>query len=389
MSRARPLYMALSARLATVIPGITARIRAEVPGYADLAYESHEIDVDMQLRHVVEGLLSNSTPSAAAIDHVRTVGRRRAAAGIALTDVIEAYHIAYREMWSQLLADAQHAQPAVREALTADVGLLWQWFHRLSAAVAEAHSSEIQAQRISTLALQRNLIGQLLGHTAFDDAVAAELGYRIGDEFLIACVADLTDRETELVGAGLEARGGVALCAGAGHRAVVVAQNIGVEELCSAVREAKPSARIGVGTPRRGLRGAADALRDATDALRRTGPGREVVEFADDWLMSSLSAVATRFDVLLAPGRAVAAEHPHLADAVRAYAASRYSVSGCARSLHIHANSAKYRLERWKELTGWDLESFTGLAASVIALELRPAAPPNASGIALVNRDLI
>jgi DNA-binding PucR family transcriptional regulator len=48
----------------------------------------------------------------------------------------------------------------------------------------------------------------------------------------------------------------------------------------------------------------------------------------------------------------------------------RYSVSACARQLHIHPNTARYRLDRWKALTGHDVETLAGLAASVTALEL-------------------
>ncbi|MEU4489917.1 helix-turn-helix domain-containing protein [Streptomyces purpurascens] len=42
----------------------------------------------------------------------------------------------------------------------------------------------------------------------------------------------------------------------------------------------------------------------------------------------------------------------------------------CARRLHIHPNSARYRLDRWTELTGHDVETVDGLSASVIAPEL-------------------
>ncbi|KQX65199.1 hypothetical protein ASD48_19140 [Streptomyces sp. Root1310] len=63
------------------------------------------------------------------------------------------------------------------------------------------------------------------------------------------------------------------------------------------------------------------------------------------------------------------------AETVRAYSECRYSVSACARGLHIHPNSARilpeYCLDRCKELTGHDSETVDGLDASVIALELR------------------
>jgi PucR C-terminal helix-turn-helix domain len=364
------LYAALEHRLDVVTPAITARIRAEVPGYAELPYEAHEADVDRQIRNVVGGLVANATPGTGAIDHARGVGRRRAAAGMALPDVVEAYHIAYREIWSEVLADAHRAGAEVREALTAEVGLLWLWFHRLSAAVAEAHAAEARERHSSELALHRDLVDQLLDRAPHDDAVAAELGYDIDRPFMIARVDRVSIRDAELISATFAQQGERALCVHSDGRGIVIAQDVSVARLARVVRAVRPEAFIGVGLPRLGMQGAAVALVDATDALRRAGPKQPLVEYAEDWLMSSLSAVAPRFEVLLEPGRRAAREHPHLAEAVRAYAASRYSVSGCARTLHIHANSARYRLDRWKAVTGWDVETFPGLAASLVALDL-------------------
>ena len=45
------------------------------------------------------------------------MGHRRAAAGITLPDVIEAYHVAYREIWMELLGDARESQPPLDSAL--------------------------------------------------------------------------------------------------------------------------------------------------------------------------------------------------------------------------------------------------------------------------------
>lgn len=367
------LYAALEHRLDVVTPAITARIRAEVPGYAELPYEAHEADVDRQIRNVVGGLVANATPSPSAIDHARGVGRRRAAAGMALPDVVEAYHIAYREIWSEVLADAHRAGAEVREALTAEVGLLWLWFHRLSAAVAEAHAAESRERHSSELAMRRDLVDQLLDRAPHDDAVAAQLGYDIDRPFMIACVERVSIRDAELISATFAQQGQQALCVQSDGRGIVIAQDVSVARLARvvrAVRAVRPEAFIGVGLRRLGMQGAAVALVDATDALRRAGPKQPLVEYAEDWLMSSLAAVAPRFEVLLEAGRRAAREHPHLAEAVRAYAASRYSVSGCARTLHIHPNSARYRLDRWKAVTGWDVETFAGLATSMVALDL-------------------
>ena len=95
-----------------------------------------------------------------------------------------------------------------------------------------------------------------------------------------------------------------------------------------------------------------------------------MVEFEHDWLMSCLVAIKPRFEAIVAPTMAVAQRHPDLAQTVLAYSRCRYSVSACARQLQIHPNSARYRLDRWKALTGHDVETAHGLTASVIALEL-------------------
>jgi hypothetical protein len=367
---ARSLFEGLAGRLGSVALAITSRIRAEVPGYAVLPLSEHSADVDRQIRNVVAGLMAGATPSAAAIEHARGVGRRRAADAIALPDVIEAYHIAYREIWSELLADAQRTDPSLLNQLASQVSLLWLWFHRLSAAVAESHAAESQARHSNRLALERDFLDQLLGRAAHDDAAAAVLGYRVGDPFIVACVAGLGQRDAEQVTEALRQESDRVMCVYSDGRGVVVAQDLPAGTICDVVKNVRPGAFVGLGMPRSGPRGAEVSLLDATEALERADETRPFVEFGEDWLMSCLNAVKPRFEDLLHQTVAVIRAHPQLAQTVRAYADCRYSVSACARQLHIHPNSARYRLDRWRNLTGWDVETFNGLTASIIALEL-------------------
>ena len=367
---ARSLFEGLAGRLDSVALAITSRIRAEVPGYAVLPLAEHGADVDRQIRNVVAGLVAGATPSAAAIEHARAVGRRRAADGLALPDVIEAYHIAYREIWSEILADAQRTDPSLLNELASQVSLLWLWFHRLSAAVAESHAAESQARHGNRLALERDFLDQLLGRAAPDDAVASGLGYRVGDPFIVACIAGLGQRDAEQVTEALRQASERVMCVYSDGRGVVVAQDLPAGTIYNVVRSIRPGAFVGLGMARSGPRGAAISLLDATEALERADENRPFVEFGEDWLMSCLKAVKPRFEGLLRPAVAVIRAHPQLAQTVRAYADCRYSVSACARQLHIHPNSARYRLDRWRTLTGWDVETFNGLTASIIALEL-------------------
>ena len=96
-----------------------------------------------------------------------------------------------------------------------------------------------------------------------------------------------------------------------------------------------------------------------------------MVEFEHDWLMSCLAAIKPRFGDRRAddgsgptasgPGRDRPGlfQMPVLSERVRPPASDP-------------PNSARYRLDRWKALTGHDVETFMGLAASVAALELAP-----------------
>lgn len=365
------LFARLVARLDRVTPEVAARIRAEIPGYSALAHDEHAADVDRQIRNVVGGLVSGSGPTASALEHARGVGHRRAAAGTTLPDVIEAYHIAYREIWTELLRDAQESTPPLDSALASVVSLLWLWFHRLSAAVAEGHAAEAQVRRSDRLERERELMDQLTGRAAVDDAIAAELGYQVEDQFMVACVAGLGRRDAaDRLADALHTASRKVTCTYRERHVVVIAQGLTAAQLRTAVDTIRPTARIGTGIPRSGLAGAAVSLRDAQEAVERTNEDRLMVEFEHDWLMSCLNAIKPRFEAILQPAMAVARQHPDLAETVRAYSSCRYSVSACARQLHIHPNSARYRLDRWKALTGHDIETAHGLTASVIALEL-------------------
>jgi PucR C-terminal helix-turn-helix domain/GGDEF-like domain len=212
---------------------------------------------------------------------------------------------------------------------------------------------------------------QLTGRTAVDDAIATELGYQADGEFMVACVAglgrrDAADRLTE----ALHPASRRVTCTYHEGHVVVVAQGLTAAQIRAAVDTFRPTARIGTGIPRPGLAGAAVSLRDAQEAVERTNEDRRMVQFEHDWLMSCLKAIKPRFEAILQPTMAVARRHPDLAETVRAYSSCRYSVSACARQLHIHPNSARYRLDRWKALTGHDIETAPGLTASLIALEL-------------------
>jgi sugar diacid utilization regulator len=129
-----------------------------------------------------------------------------------------------------------------------------------------------------------------------------------------------------------------------------------------------PDATAGIGLPRRGSHGAARSLVDARQAFALSRSRGVPVAFGDDWVAATIAAAGDALDELCAVAVGVATRSPHLADAVRAFAQQGLSVVGAARSLHVHANTVIYRLERWQRLTGWDARTFDGLSQSMAAL---------------------
>lgn len=265
-------------------------------------------------------------------------------------------------------------RPDVASELVREVNLLWNWFHRLSSAFCDAYSEEARTMVVADTSLRKRLIDTLADPNRDGDEfarVAQSLGFDPCADFVVACALSCRESDIVRLNRRLAAGAGTALCAsGSRGIVVVVAQGISESDLVAQVHDAVPEALLGVGISRTGVAGAAASFVDAHQALERTRTKGRDTHFADDWLLSSLAGNASRLGTLLAVGAEVATKHPALAETVRAYAGNRFSASACARALHLHPNSVTYRLERWSQLTGWNVQTFDGLVRSIICLEL-------------------
>lgn len=59
-----------------------------------------------------------------------------------------------------------------------------------------------------------------------------------------------------------------------------------------------------------------------------------------------------------------------MAETIRAFAAADMNLREAADTLHIHLNTAKYRLGRIQELTGRNVRSVNDLVELLVAIEL-------------------
>ncbi|MGW0039755.1 helix-turn-helix domain-containing protein [Gordonia sp. NPDC003376] len=363
------LYADLDALTDTVV----AAIRREAPSYQAFPFDRHRADSAQGIRMIVSGMRDRRSPTEEGARHAAELGRDRARFGISLLDAIEGYHVVYRELWNSVLTRAVRQGPDVTAALSTEVGLLWVWVHRASSSFAAAHAAQTAQARVSLQEMRTRLISLLLADDAGErtvNSVAEQLGLVVDGVYAVVCAASATTLDADAINERFSGDDAVVVhCAlDAQERAIVIAQGIDAVELAGVVGEIV-GGTVGVGSPGVGAGGAARGVRTALDALAAASTARPVVDFDTHWPAALLHVQRDRFAHVIAEGVGVARTNPHLAETVVAFADSRFSVSGAAGRLQVHANSAKYRLDRWARLTGWDVFTADGLSASLIAID--------------------
>ncbi|MGW5340875.1 helix-turn-helix domain-containing protein [Rhodococcus pyridinivorans] len=105
--------------------------------------------------------------------------------------------------------------------------------------------------------------------------------------------------------------------------------------------------------PRRSRRSVAVAATSSARLLGTTSR-RPVSTFREDWITNWVLNVADLLDQDVFRVAEIANANQPLRDTVIAFSESDMSITRCARTSHLHANTVVYRLGRWRELTGWD-----------------------------------
>lgn len=358
---------------------VVDRLRADIPAYANVPLEEHRALMRTQLAQILGGLVAGRGPSAPELAAARELGWRRAAQGVPLPDVIEAYHSCYRELWQALVTEAGDDDEHMRD-LVASAAVLWSWTHRLSASVASGHAEALQTRFAENAELRRRLFHAFAEGRAADPKtaqLAAGLGLEADGEFEAVCAADTGERTPDELQQALDRRVGTAVCGSSGRIVVVLAQGMATASVLDELRSEGDGVGVGVGIRRAGLAGAAASIADGVSALALAARRGAVVRFEDEWMDCVVFQYRDALREPLARGREIAAEHPHLAETVRAFADSGFRVTDCARRMHLHPNSAKYRLDRWRELSGWDVQTFDGLVRSLTSIEILATDEPS------------
>jgi DNA-binding PucR family transcriptional regulator len=359
--------------LSPLVERITDAIEQEVDAYRYELVPRADLrgSVRRNIEALLVGLAERRPPTAEQVAVRRELGTRRAIQGLPIDALIKAYHVGYREVWASLVEALPPNDDEATTKLLTGATTVWQWVHEVTDALAAAHAAttrSLEAREVGARQRFAELLvaGDLGGKEA--RRLATSLGLIPTGTFTVLVVQGATDElDAVEVQHRLDEVGGQHAVAVRANLVIVVSQDGDVEVVAETCREVFRTGAIAVGATREGLDGARASLEDAEQALVVTDEG-QVVAFEDVWLWATLLSSADRLEPLLAGGHEVAHDHPHLAEAVRAFAEGGFSVSEAARRLGLHANTVSYRLDRWQELTGWNPRTFAGLSRSVAAL---------------------
>lgn len=359
---------------------ISERVLAEIPTFTRFPLAEQQESRRELIGIILAALAAGVGPTPEQIRLVRSIARRRMFFGLPVADVLATLHIFSVELWKAL--GEEETGFADTEEIGGLLGVHWAWVQAMSSAVADAYAEEVSMRKGRELSLRHRLLEALRGGGAtLEDAheTARNLGFDPSGDFQAFCVpaAALAQEKASHLQSRLSQLSGVIHCGQRDQTIVALAQAADPRAVGDEIRRCSDDALVfGVGLARPGLRGAELSISDASRVLALVPPGvAGALRFEDHWLDVSLLGAQDRIDPLLTVGRRAAEEHPHIADAVRAFAFSGFSISAAAESLIVHPNTAAYRLRRWQELTGWDPRSLHGFLLSVVALGISPAAP--------------
>lgn len=356
-------------------PRIVTRIRREFPEYAVVSDADQAAMVVDEVRNIIIGFRDRRPPTAADARHGEALGRRRAEQGIPIETLVGAYNTGYDFLWNELHSRLAARHPPHEAELLPLVNILMAWLRSMTVTVAEGYASANAAREEGRLALAQTFVTGLAQGGAGSETVesaARGLGFDPTGTFQVICASagDWAPRSLHELRHRLPGPAAVVVL---GRMLTVTVQDVPVESVLALLGE-RPIA--GAGLPRAGLAGAAESLIDAERALGLAERRGTVVHFERDWLEATLLPQASRLAPLTqAPA---ARDVPHLAEAVRAYADHHFSITASAEALHVHANTVKYRLTRWQEVTGWDPRTLDGLMRSLVCLTALPGLPDDA-----------
>jgi hypothetical protein len=399
------LVARLQAQVDEIVDAAGTAIFAEIPAYGAHATPAVVRGVHQHVREHITATLATFREREPVTREDLLFIRRHAAqrAGqVSVADFIHAFQVGQRNLWDATLALAD--DDVTRGAMLSLVGHITRYFE-----VAVTHAAEVylEAEQLLGAAgerLRRDTLEDLLAGTPIvpgpREKTLREAGLDPRGECLVISaepVAPVEDVHTLRSAAAALAR--VPRYAAAPltvirHDEIIIVTPVRhdqvrglVERLTAAQRRLADRAvalAVGMSTMHRGWAAVPAAYGEALDARAllagRAGTAALPAMSSFDYLVRHGSPTARR---LIPPAvqRFLHEDATHggtLVATVRAYAAADLNVKRAAEQLHVHVNTAHYRLAKIEERTGVDMRHVGDLVELLIAAQLAESAagPP-------------
>jgi hypothetical protein len=374
----------IGGRLDEMTEQVASSVRANVAFYQDTSVVSADellSSCTENIRFLFDGLRNGATfdtsPAVA-------TGISRAAGGVPLPVVMDAFRVALHHLWDAMI-EVAGAQPNIgRDALLRATALLWQAQDVYTDAMTAAYRRQAMNQALDDEAERSALTEALLQARIADDRSLWE----------VAQLLRLPQNGPYVVIA--------AQCPAVGKQALPGIQNMlrsidifsawrllpdlhtGIAHIPSDVERGAllellgrvATTAVGVSPEFDNLADTAQALRYARVAANARGRGPGAVTVFDDSVIAvaavSAPEVATKVaDIVLGAFNDMTSEEKTvLIDTFRTWVENDGSIPNAAAQLYCHPNTVRYRLRRIEERTGRSLSAPRELAELCLAFEI-------------------
>ena len=399
--------------LPDLVPAAVEAIWQQVPAYAASHDDQLRADVGVHVAAVfrvfLDGLAGRREAGRADFAITREQATRRVMQGISLADFLQAFRIGQLTLWQGIMTAAGD-DPAARDGALSVVAQLMQVIELGSTVAGEAYVQAQQHALAEGDRVRRDLLEDLLARqdtrAGPGQAVLRAAGLSPGRRLLVASAAPAGEQaggdeagppglpELPDVAAALRGSFGghglgltvvrhdeiVGIAPVAGGRAEPAVASL--TRVCAGLARQGMRLAVGVSTVHAGLHEIPEAYAEARAARDGLGGVAGLLALP---LLTSFDYLVLRNDDtarrLIRPEvRRFVAEDAAaggtLVATLAAYAACDLNARTAARQLHLHVNTAYYRLDRIAERTGCDLRRFADVMELLIAVRLLGATPP-------------
>ncbi|ASK65710.1 PucR family transcriptional regulator [Brachybacterium avium] len=342
---------------AALVPETTRVIRETLPGYDEVPAASLEASIHRNIGLSIRTLRRGAAPDAAQIDEAEELALERRGQGVPLGSVLAGFRLCMTVILGHLQRLApEHGMPA--EEVLAGANLLWALGDAFSTRAVIVHQEQSLAEAVADSGRRsRWIIDAVLTGLPRTELRSGAAAYGLTDREARALKAPRPDHRVD-VGRRLRdwaTRAGVS----------VLTTPHGTAEVGMVIGAPAPGVEPEGMTLALGPAGTLESLPESFAAATRV---LETALAVGHRGIADLETLSWRMGITASPEATALLQRRHLApleaegefgqfllETVRAYLAHGLSIPRAAASIPVHANTLRYRLKRFQELTGADL----------------------------------